>query len=265
MDIVKQTSTKLKLHSSGLEAWIIGGVILTVGILIPPLFSGKTIDTFTCNRVDTNQGSCEIQEMTRWGKSKPKIIPLHELKGAEVEDHVTYDKKGREHTSYRVYIISNIYEDIYFIGDYDREYPDSVAGQINEFVSDSTKPSLKIISEGDNSLFMYIVGGVIGFISLFFIFVDDVICTFDKSNGCFYIRRRGLRGNRFKSGRNHDVSDIQITEASRVSNKQTGKTHVTYNLNLVLNSGESLLLTNGSKIEEYKKITDSIRQIINLR
>lgn len=264
MNIVEQTSNKLTLHNSGLGAWILGSLIAFVGICIPLFCAGKTIHIFNCDRTIANEGSCKIQEINRWGKQKPKILLLNELTGASVETHVTYDKKGRQSITYRLYIITTN-ENIYFIGNSEIEYLDSIVNQINEFVNNPTEPSLKIGIVGDNSLAMYIIGGILGIFSICFIFADDITCSFDKFSGVFYIRKQGIRGKRFKSERNINISDIRIDEKNRWQNQQTGKTHITYQLSLVLKSGENLLLDTGSSIENYHKIEQDIRKMINIK
>ena len=264
MKIVEQTSKKLTLHNAALGAWIFGSVIASIGIFIPLFCAGKTMHLFSCDRTSANEGSCEIQEINRWGKQKPKILPLNELKGANVETHVTYDKKGREIISYRVYILTGN-EDIYFIGSSERHYLDSVVNQITEFINNSTEPDLRIRTVSDNSIVMYIIGGVLGVVSIALLLADVIICSFDKASGTFYIKKQGIRGKRVKSERNINISDIRIEESNRWQNKQTGKTHITYKLSLVLKSGESLFLDSGSSRENYMEINDNIRQTINIK
>ncbi|MEH1933704.1 MAG: hypothetical protein V7L14_08230 [Nostoc sp.] len=260
MNIIEQTSNKLTLHNPALGAWIFGSVIASVAIFIPLFCAGKTIHIFSCDRASANEGVCEIQEINRWRKEQ-KIFRLDELKGANVESHITYDKKGQENITYRVYILTAS-ENIYFIGNGERNYLDNLTNQINEFVNNSTEPSLKIITISDNSLVMYIIGAVLGVFSLALVSADDIICSFDKSSGIFYIKKQGMRGKRLKSERNTTISDIRIEESNRLQNKQTGKIHITYKLSLVLKSGESLFLDSGSNIENYQKIENNIRQIL---
>lgn len=264
MKIVEQNSNKLTLHSPALGAWIFGSIIGAIGIFLPLFCAGKTIHLFSCDRTSANEGTCKIQEINRWGKQPPKILLLNELKGANLDTKVTYDKKGREHIDYRVYILTE-QKDIYFISNSERDYLDNIVNQINEFVNNSTEPELRIKTVSDNSIVMYIIGAVLGVVSIALLLADDIICSFDKASGMFYIKKQGIRGKRLKSERNLNISDILIEENNRFQNKQTGKIHITYKLSLVLKSGENLFLDSGANRESYIEINNNIRQLINIR
>lgn len=263
MNIVEQTSTKLTLRSPALGAWIFGSIIASVAVFVPLFCAGKTIHTFSCDRTSVNEGTCEIKEISKWGKQQ-KLLTLNELQGANLKTHVTYDKKGRKTVTYRIYILTSN-ENIYFIGNSERDYLERLVNQVNEFINNSTKPSLSIRTISDNTLAMYIIGGVLGVFSLALLLSDDIVCNFDKSSGIFHIKKQGIRGKRLRSERNINISDIRIEESNRWQNKQTGKIHITYKLSLILNSGESLMLDSGSNIENYQKIDENIRQIINIK
>ncbi|MBD2496332.1 hypothetical protein [Nostoc sp. FACHB-280] len=261
MKIIEQNSNKLTLHSRALGSWILGSLIAPIGILIPLLFAGKTIHLFNCDRTSTNEGSCKIQEIHRWGKKTPTVILINKLKGARLDTRVTYDKKRKKHTIYKVYILTK-QKNIYFIENSKRQYLESIVNQINEFLKNKTQPNLRIRSVSDNFVLMYIIGGILESCSIALLRADDTICSFDKKSGNFYIKKRGIRGKRFQVERNMNISDVRIEESNRWEDKKTGK--ITYKLSLVLKSGESLFLHSGSSIEHYMNIDDNIRKIINI-
>ncbi|WP_427159872.1 hypothetical protein ACQFX9_28480 [Aliinostoc sp. HNIBRCY26] len=264
MRIIEYTPNKLTLHSSALKNWIIGSIITSLGIVIPVLYAGKTIYSFNCNRNNSvNGGTCQIQEIDKWGTKTRKIVVMNELKGANLETR-TYRVRGGRRVDYRINLITKNGE-IYFTNGDDRANMSSLANQINDFINHPQASNLQVQDVMDETIPMYIIGGLLLVYGVSSIFTDDIMCSFDKDSGEFLIRRKGILGNRIQCGENINISDIRVEQKSSSRNRKTGKVEITYKLSLILKSGESLLLhSGGSSHQKYMDLEKNIRQIIDI-
>ncbi|AUT02557.1 hypothetical protein CLI64_20395 [Nostoc sp. CENA543] len=264
MRITEHTPNKLTLHNSALKDWIIGSIITSLGIVIPVLYAGKTIYSFNCKRDNSvNGGICQIQEIDKWGASTPKIVTMNELKGANLETR-TYRVRGGKRVEYNIKLLTKN-GDIHFTSGDNEEDISSLVNQINDFINYSQASNFQVKNVIDNTIVMYTVGGLLLIFGISAIFADDIMCSFDKESGKFFIRRKGLLGERMQCGENINISDICIEKNSSSRNSRTGKIEITYKLNLILKSGESLLLhSGGSSHQKYMDIEKNIRQIVDI-
>ncbi|MCF4970260.1 hypothetical protein [Nostoc sp. CMAA1605] len=264
MRIIEYTPNKLTIHSSALKNWIIGSIITSLGIAIPVLYAGKTIHSFNCNRdKNVNGGICRIQEIDKWGTKTRKTVVMNELKGANLEIKNYRVRSGRR-VQYNLNLLTKS-GNIHFTSSNDREDISSLVNQINDFINRPQASKLQVKNVIDETIAMYLIGGLLLIYGIYSIFTDDIMCSFDKASGEFLIRRKGILGERMQCGENINIFDIRVEQKSSSRNRKTGKVEITYKLNLILKSGESLLLhSGGSSHQKYMEIEKNIRQIVDI-
>lgn len=170
MNIVEQTPSRIKISNSDsvLFLQIVGGSLLLGAILSIRVLPGKVVDSLTCNRTGVNQGTCQILNLGYIGGKKQLSFPVSELQGAKVETDGIVDRKGNEHISYELMLLTKSHGPICFISDSDNEKPTAISDQINNFVNNPNLPFLEQKVDNDFSFLKYSAAIVPGFLSLFF-------------------------------------------------------------------------------------------------
>lgn len=261
MKVLEHTATRLSLLESTNGVKLLGILVFIIGTLITGGIPTKTTESLNCNR---GLGTCEIARKGQLDGDKNRSFPADELEGSNVEEDATIDKKGHEHISYKVMLLTKSYGEIFFVSEGDKEDSVGIASQINDFAQNQNQPSLSLSEVSDHSLVKNIIFFVALSIGIVAIMQDDVTYTFDKRAKRLYIKRQGLRGGRVSSEPIHNVSDVTVNQ-SATRNAQTGKTYYSYKLNLLFSSGKILTIASSSDSAECYTLADSIKQILALR
>ena len=136
------------------------------GLLYSLLFSSfglamifwASFTTFNCQRIDSNQGSCELRTVTGpSNKEKIRTFPLKELKSASLERFPSTSSRKTYYVSLKTQT-----EDIDLRTD---AYGStgtraSLVTEINNFIKNPKETSLNV-QEDDFRLQMYILGGLV--------------------------------------------------------------------------------------------------------
>lgn len=238
MTILQQNPTKLILQFRPWYIWIFGGIFSLVWLpYILNIFSSVTqSNTFTCNRVPPNQGTCELVT-TNFLIPITKTIPLPELQGARVDRTTNNDGSQNQQV-----ILLTKQGEIPF--GFTRTYhPDTtvrelnyLSSQINDFVKNSQEPSLSL--QKGSPVFGWLVSGVMSINFLWFVFCSEVVtCDFDKSRGYIIKKRQWFWFiTKIVEYPLSDIIDLKIEEKQQRNGKS-------YRVTLLLTAGKDLPLT----------------------
>jgi len=124
------------------------------------IFEGASFTTFNCQRIDSNQGNCELKTVTEpFNKEDIRTFPVKELKSASLKKQSTSTSPSSKKTYYVV--LKTATQPIPF-----RSYAYGATGtkaslvtEINNFIKNPKETSLNV-KEDDRRLQMYVFGGV---------------------------------------------------------------------------------------------------------
>lgn len=246
MKITQHTPTQLTLRHTPVALWILGSFFTIIGVITLILFSKAS--TFSCERVQTNQGNCELIH-AHFVISKTILISLHELKNAEVvmTRNRQIDSFFLLKPHYRVTLLtSNQRIPLSFYGSTNREKQDTIAAKINGFLKNVEESSLLI--KQDNRWLIYSISCLLIIIGLFAELSKILTITFDKTQESLKIERQGLLGTQTFEYSLEDIKKIKLNTSFAFNSKT-----VFYQVVLLLKSGEGIPLTPSSSIGKAKK------------
>lgn len=238
MAILQQTPTKLTLQFRPWLTWILGGfnTLVWIPLTVTVFFPLTTSYTLNCQRVQQNQGDCQLVTSNLL-QSNTKTIPLPELQGARFDTITNND--GRE--SQQVKLLTKQGELLFgYRQSYHRQTSVSnlkyIVSEVNNFVKDTQQPSLNL--QIGNPLIGFAVFGVMGVNFLWYAFCSDVItCDFDKSRGSIIKKRQWFfLITKTVEYQLLDIIDVKVEE----KRQRNGKS---YRVKLLLNSHKDLPLT----------------------
>lgn len=261
MKVLEQTPTRLSLLASANDVKIFGVVIFVVGVLIAGGIPTRVTQSLTCNR---NEGRCEISRSGQLGGPRNTSFPVDELQGSTVETDVSIDKKGHEHIRYNVMLLTKSYDGLFFVSKVDKEDSVDLASQINDFAHKQDQPSLSLSQVFDFSIIKNVIFFITFLIGIIALMQDDVTYTFDNKARLLFIKRQGLRGGQISSESINHLLHVTVDQ-SATRNRQTGKTHYLYKLNLLLSSGKIVTLTSSTQRNECDNLAYSIKRILNMQ
>jgi hypothetical protein len=246
MKITQHTPTQLTLRHTPIALWLIGSIFTIIGVITLILFSKAS--TFTCERVQPNQGNCELIH-AHFVISKTLIISLHELKNAEIvmTRNRQIDSFFLLKPHYRVTLLtSNQRIPLSIYGSTKREKQDIIAAKINAFLKNAEATSLLI--KQDNRWLIYFISGLLIIIGLFAELSKILTITFDKTQESLKIERHGLLGTQCIEHSLQEIKKVKLN-TSFAFNSRT----VFYQVVLLLKSGEGIPLTPSSSLGKIKK------------
>jgi hypothetical protein len=254
MNIVKQTSTILKLQGKRRFAELLGVLFGTAFLLVglEIIISWGNLTDLQCDRSAAKQIiTCKI---TSSNLRRQYITPIAagQLQGAEVQA-----RKGSKSTTYGVVPITksgkipltNIYSS--GLGAKHQENSD----KINRFISNPEQISLSI--QQNDRWFAYpggsvfaLAGGVIIYSSL--MAQSMLSCVFDKKADRVWLKQRSIIKAEAKE---MTLSYIKEARVTKVKDK-------TYMMQLLLMSGEEVPLETSNNASKHYKVAESINKFI---
>jgi hypothetical protein len=257
MKITQHTPTQLTLRHTPIVLWLIGSFFTIIGVITLILFSKAS--TLSCERVQGNQGTCELIH-AHFVISKTLIISLQELKNAEVvmTRNRQIDSFFILKPHYRVTLLtSNQRIPLSFYGHTNRETQDIIAAKINHFLKNTDHPSLQI--KQDKRWVIYLISALLIIIGLFAELSKIFSITFDKRQNTLKIERQGLLGTQSIEYSLQDIKIIKLNTSFAFHSKT-----VFYQVVLLLKSGEAIPLTRNSSlgIDKKQQLVDYIKQFL---
>lgn len=226
------------------------GIVFTIGGVSHSLINVRY--SFICDRLPDASGTCEITQSTLW-QTRSQTFPLEDLQGAEVVS----ERDSEGHTTYKLFILLPEKRVALPLVPFATSRFHQ-ADRINQFVQDSTQPNLAIAEDRlGSTIFSFIF--FCGF-SLLIIAGCDliiIILEFDQlSNQFILIRLEHLRIKRIE----HPLWNIAHSYI------EPGPFN-SYRINLMLTSGEALVLTpygSSSEYDEQLRITQEIHNFLGI-
>jgi len=246
MKFIQHTPTQLILKHRPIAHWLIGSFLTIVGLVIIILFSKAS--TFTCERMQASQGSCELKH-SYFIMSKTIIISIKDLTGTEVviSHSRGIDSFFMRQPHYQLILLTPTEKiALSHYGTMSREKQDIMADQINIFLNDPHESLLVI--ERDNRWLSYLIGGFFIIVGLLAQLSQIITVTFDKAVDSLKIERQGLLGNEVVEHPLDEIVEVKLNTSSYFNSKT-----ILYQVVLVLSSGENILLTSNSSLGKARK------------
>ncbi|WP_373478460.1 hypothetical protein [Geminocystis sp.] len=257
MKIKKQTSQVLELGNNKfylgrLSSFLFATPFLCGGIAVI-LFIGK-LNTLKCDRVETQQISCQL---TRQGLKGKEIINISKLYSTELgvsdsDDGETYGIKLN--TSEGIIHLAEGYSS-------GRKNKLQKVEQINNFIADKTQNSAQI--KQDDRVFAYSFGGIFILFGVrlmigSLIFFRRINFIFDKSKKKFFIRDDNLFQSKIKEYNLGEIKSIAMVEEKDSDGDKVLKPKI------ILHKGLKISLDITGDISEQEMMIKSINNFLQL-
>ena len=255
MKIIRYDEDVLQLRPTTGIILALVGLLLMLGGIVAFFFLGQT-STLVCERFLAGRASCTLQK-TLLGLTLSEK-PIEALRGARVEAYE--DSEGDE--TYKV-ILMTARGEIPFAGYSSSGYnqKERIAGEVNDFVRDATRPTLHISQSGGVGTILVVVFGVFGLVmgigglrSYF------TTWTFDRTSGLLTRRRERLTGVRIEEYPLRDIVNVRLDES-------TDSDGTTYRIEIDISGGNTLPMTSwySSGRAGKEKAIALIREFLNLK
>lgn len=257
MQITEHTSTVLRLRAKSRIAKSISNLLLVLLLGFPFLLKGLLmglllgrVATLNCDRVGPAQVTCELRSSSLLAGS----TSITQLQGAEVEGNSYSD----DLPTFRVVVITedgNIPLTRSFTSGVSKKQEN--VDRINAFVKTSTEPSLRIQEDQRGFALLGVVCSLVGggLIFGFLFWKLPKSCLFDKNSDRVTLIRQNMLFQ----------SDIREERIDAIKVAQIDSDENTYNIRLVLQSGDSIVI--GSEIKDREVasgVAKAINQFLNL-
>lgn len=257
MKIIQHTPTQLVLRHRPIALRALGSFLTIIGVVIIILFSKTSI--FTCERVQSQQGSCELKH-SYFLMSQTIIISTNDLKSTEV---VMTRTRGMSsfftlQPHYQVILLTPTEKiPLTLYGTVSRDKQETMAAQINTFINNPDDTSL--IIDIEPRWLIYLLGGIFIIIGLLAELSKIITVTFDKVVGGLKIEWQGLLGNEIIEHSFDKIIAVKLNTSSHFNSKT-----LLYQIVLQLKSGENILLTSNSSTGKARKqkIVDEITNFL---
>lgn len=234
MKVLEHTANRLKLQHVPIGQWVSGGLAVTFSLAgLVYLVGVKPVSaTLHCRHISSTQTSCELRQFTWAGGMQTHKI--YDLQSATVVSRLS----GRRSRAYHVELFNGVHG-IAFLTDADggRTLQETIAAQINQFLSTPDQTALQLQQSGRTQACLYSLLGLFGLGSgVVMSRVPATVCTFYKRLNKVVLERKRWCGSKQTIERSlQQVQGVEIEE-KRV---KYGKM---YRSVLVLNSAERLPL-----------------------
>ncbi|MEH2081449.1 MAG: hypothetical protein V7K89_16050 [Nostoc sp.] len=238
LKILEQTPTllKLRLKPVAIFYWLFGGLFVGGGVLLIATLAKTT--TFTCNRVEPTQESCQLITK-RIFKSQVKTWNLKEVLGAKLDISKTAGN------SYPLVLMTRNGSIPIDLVNADSTYKESKAKQINAFLKNSQEPKLTI--HEDTRLWTYPLGLLLiasGTVCIIYLLMNNIIiCIFDKTLDKATIERKGWLGQEVIEAKLSEIAGLNMDAVT--IDTVTGTSSSSYNIVLNLVSDKNIYLAAG--------------------
>ncbi|MBN3884302.1 MAG: hypothetical protein HWQ44_15385 [Nostoc sp. JL34] len=259
LKILEQTPTllKLQLKPAAILYWFFGGLFVAGGVLLIATLAKTT--TFTCNRVEPTQESCQLITKSIL-KSQVKTWNLKEVIGAKLDTSTTAGN------SYPLVLLTNDGSVPIDLVNADSTHKESKARQINAFLKNSREP--KLIIHEDSRLWTYPLGLFLiasGAVCIIYMLMNGIIiCIFDKTLDKATIERKGWLGKEVVEAKLSEISGLNIDAVA--IDTVTGTSSTSYNIVLNLVSDKNIYLAAGPMFtaESAEQTLDAIASFLKL-
>ncbi|MCT7978798.1 hypothetical protein [Laspinema olomoucense] len=253
MQIIQRTSTQLKLKILPLLIWMIGGIIMSIGVRQSQQIGRYRV---ICDRLP-DSGHCEISQSSFW-QTYRQTFPLKDLQGAEVVLH----NSRNPNTAYKVVLL--LPGKLIPLHDFlssDRPAHQKQADLINQFVQDSTQSKLAISRNMLGLMitpFLLVCGTGLLTIACF---GQIIILKLDKPSNQFILTWRGILGTKRIE---HPLRNIARSYVEPSISRRIGRQ--TYVIKVMLTSGETFAVTpyKSSGYEEKLRTTQEIHSFLGI-
>ncbi len=253
MKFIQRTSTQLKIQIIPFLIWIVGGIIINIGV-----GESQRIGRYRviCDRLP-DSGHCEITQSSFW-QTRRETFPLKDLQGAEV---VLRNSSKRKTTYQVVLLLPGKLMPLHDFLSSDRPSHQKQADLINQFVQDSTQSNLAI----SRNMFGLMITSFLGFcgMGLFMIayFGPIIILKLDKPSNQFILTWRGLLGTKRIEHPLRNIVRSYVEPSLRRNFKRE-----TYVIKVMLTSGETLALMpyHSSGYNDKLRITQEIHSFLGI-
>ncbi|MEH2104953.1 hypothetical protein [Nostoc sp.] len=238
LKILEQTPTllKLRLKPAVILYWLFGGLFVAGGVLLIATLAKTT--TFTCNRVEPTQESCQLITKSIV-KSQFKTWNLKEVLGAKLDTSTTAGN------SYPLVLLTSDGSVPIDLVNADSTHKESKARQINAFLKNSREPKLTI--HEDSRLWTYPLGLFLiasGAVCIIYMLMNSIIiCIFDKTLDKATIKRKGWLGQEVIEAKLSEISGLNMDAVT--IDTVTGTSSTSYNIVLNLVSEKNIYLAAG--------------------
>lgn len=239
LKILEQTPTllKLQLKPAAILYWFFGGLFVAGGVLLITTLAKTT--TFTCNRVEPTQESCQLITKSIL-KSQVKNWKLKEVLSAKLDTSTT--DSGN---SYPLVLLTSDGSIPIDLVNADSTQKESKARQINAFLKNTREPKLTI--HEDSRLWTYPLGLFLiasGAVCIIYMLMNNIIiCIFDKTLDKATIKREGWFSKEVVEAKLSEISGLNMDAVA--INTVTGTSSSSYNIVLNLVSDKNIYLAAG--------------------
>ena len=210
--------------------------------------------TFTCQRVEPREGSCELT-ITALLDSSTQRINLDQIKEARVSTSTTTDSRGKQSTDYHV-LLQTASSSVLIASVSDSNEQQQWADQINAFLARADLRAFTLSRDG--RLGLYAVSAVFLGFGLWLAILIFRVTTyfFDKTLGSLAIEQR-LIGTWTKEYPLDDICDLEI----RLQENRRGNRADTGWLYLQLKSGQRI----ATNLPPESDLIDSLRSFLGIK
>ena len=253
MKVIQENHHQMTMRLRPWLLWGSGSLFTIAGLLTPLLAS---VDSFTCRRDSTTQGTCEISR-TRFLGTKQQILSLEDIQGTNIDISSSRNNKN----SYTLILLTNEGEIPAIkssVSNYQRVY--SWWEQIEGFIQDEQQQHLFI--EYDHRWKFYLFSIFAAFSGIETVLSGKVVfCKIDKTLGILTLEKYGLIGN---SQVEYNIRDIQGLTVETSTGSKGSKT---YRAALVMESGEYIPFTSyySAELNQEQQTVDIISNFLNIK
>ncbi|MEA5583433.1 tetratricopeptide repeat protein [Nodularia harveyana UHCC-0300] len=251
MKVIHQNHSQMTLRLRTWKAWILGGVLTSIGVLM--VFSWPHSRVFSCQRNTNLLVTCKAS-ITGLLWSEDTILFGKDIQGTKIKTYTRSENKSR------LLLLTNEGE---FYPIYTFEKYGTVKKWVEEieiFFKDTQQQNLFI--ESSNRLSAFLVPGLTISVGLLIVvsFGKVVFCKIDKTLGLLTVEKYGLLGNFQAEYRIRDLRGITVQK----SRKNKGTTM--YRVALVMDSGEYIPFSDyyTAGFVHHQQIADRISQFLKL-
>ena len=216
MTILERNQTRYVIEVKYSRWWLlVTAVCLCLGA---SLILNAATTTFTCQRVESDEGQCAMT-MSSPLNTSTQSINLNRIKAAQLNSETTTDSKGRKTTWYHAVLILTVTGPYRIHDSTNSTDQHALVADINDFLTDPKKTTLMVTLDSPTDDIG--VGVLIIAFGLWCASEQLKITTFtfDKGVGTLTIESR-LIWTRLKTLRLGDILDIEIHE-TEAANKRT--------------------------------------------
>lgn len=259
LKILEQTPTllKLRLKPAAILYWLFGGLFVAGGVLLITTLAKTT--TFTCNRVEPTQESCQLITNSIL-KSQVKNWKLKEVLGAKLDISTTAGN------SYPLVLLTSDGSVAIDLVNADSTHKESMAAQINAFLKNSREPKLTI--HEDSRLWTYPLGLFLiasGAVCIIYMLMNGtIICIFDKTLDKATIERKGWLEQELIEAKLSEISGLNMDAVA--IDTVTGTSSTSYNIVFNLVSDQNIYLAAGPMftVTSAEQTLDAIASFLKL-